>query len=297
MEEFVSLTFFEVLRGHLLREQRRVFSAWYAQQIWAAATDSLSPKERRWHRAPNTHTTGRTLARFQSEGKIIGTDESPSVFILQDASLSTVPPSAYELLSALHPNSVLTYESALLSHELTLRFTNQIRCSWDPTSTFTTSEADARYDTSPPRQRPTTLRGQPISWHRESAERLNYSERLNIQGVRLQVATIERTLVDGLVRPQWCGGPAEVFQAWQTGFDFIEVEAVEKYATLINNKVLYQRTGFILETLGYRSATLDKWARNAKPGGSAVLVPGLPWTKHRDERWKLGINFQHGLSE
>lgn len=292
----MSATFFEVLREHLLQEKRRVFSAWYAQQVWTDATHALPAEQRRWHKAPNTDATGRTLARFQAEGKIMSIEGYPSVYLLKDASLPTAAPTAHELLRALHPNAVLTYESAIRIHQLTLRFTHQIHCSWDPENIYCASETDSRYNRLPPRQRPKLLCGQPIQWHRESAERLQFSERLDVDGVWMRVATMERTLVDGLANPRWCGGPAEVFRAWQQAFDFIDPLQIEQYATLLGSKVLYQRLGFVLETLGYQSETLDAWAENAQPGGSAILIPGRSWTPDRDERWKLGINFQHGLS-
>lgn len=291
----VSLTFFEALRQQLLSEQRRVFSSWYAQQQWALATASLPDDARRWKKAPDAVRTGNLLARFRNEGRIVATEHSPSIYVLQDPSLPSNEPTAHELLSAIHPNAVLSYESALRAHQLTLRFTNRIHCSWDPTDTFRAPNLVHDIDLSPPRQRPLTLGGQPISWHKETPARLAFSERLDIQGVWILVATIERTLVDGLARPAWCGGPAEVFQAWNEAFDIIDPEAVETYTQLIDNRILFQRVGFVLETLGHRSATLDEWARGATPGGSAILVPSLPWTDERDERWKLGVNFAHGL--
>lgn len=290
-----SLTFFEALRQQLLSERRRVFSSWYAQQQWAIATASLPKEARRWQKAPDTVRTGNLLARFQSEKRIAATEHSPSIYVLQDPSLPSSKPTAHELLSAIHPNAVLSYESALRAHQLTLRFTNQIHCSWDARDSFRAPDIVHDIDSSPPRQRPRMLGGQPISWHREVSERLAFSERLDVQGVWILVATIERTLVDGLARPQWCGGPAEVFQAWKEAFDIIDPDAVEAYTQLIDNNVLYQRVGFILETLGHHSPLLDQWAQNATPGGSAILVPSLPWTDKRDDRWKLGLNFEHGL--
>lgn len=290
-----SLTFFEALRQQLLSERRRVFSSWYAQQQWAHSTASLPDDARRWKKAPDAVRTENLLARFRNEGRIVATEHSPSIYVLQDPSLPSSEPTAHELLSAIHPNSVLSYESALRAHQLTLRFTNQIHCSWDTKDIFRASNVDHNVDLSPPRQRPRTLGGQPISWHKEPPERLAFSERLDIQGVWMLVASIERTLVDGLARPSWCGGPAEVFQAWKEAFDIIDPDAVEAYTQLIDNNILYQRVGFVLETLGHRSSLLAQWAQNATPGGSAILVPSLPWTDKRDDRWKLGLNFEHGL--
>lgn len=291
----VALTYFEALRQQLLREQRRVFSSWYAQQQWAIATTSLPSDARRWKSAPDAVRTGKLLARFAREGRIVATDHSPSVFVLQDASLSSIEPTAHELLNTIHPNAVLSYESAFRAHQLTLRFTHQIHCSWDASGIFQAPDNPQSIDLSPPRQRPSTLNEQPISWHKENPARLAFSERLDVDGVWMLVATIERTLVDGLARPQWCGGPAEVFQAWNEAIDIIDPSAVEAYTQLIDSKVLYQRVGFVLETLGHQSPLLDQWAQHASPGGSAILVPSLPWSDKRDERWKLGINFEHGL--
>lgn len=291
-----SLTFFEALRQQLLSERRRVFSSWYAQQQWAIATATLPKSARRWRKAPDSVRTGALLARFRREKRIIATEQSPSIYVLQDPSLPTSEPTAHELLSAIHPDSILSYESAVRVHQLTLRFTNQIHCSWDASGTFQASNIAHDIALSPPRQRARALGGQPISWHKETPTRLAFSERLDVQGVWMLVATIERTLVDGLARPQWCGGPAEVFQAWKEAFDIISPEAVEAYTELIDNKVLYQRVGFVLETLGHHSPLLDQWAQTATPGGSAILVPSLPWMDRRNERWKLGLNFEHGLT-
>src|SRR5690625_2757628 len=114
----VSLTYFEALRQQLLSEQRRVFSSWYAPQQWALATASLPDDARRWKKAPDAVRTGNLLARFRNEGRIVATEHSPSIYVLQDPSLPSNEPTAHELLSAIHPNAVLSYESALRAHQL-----------------------------------------------------------------------------------------------------------------------------------------------------------------------------------
>src|SRR5690625_7459203 len=53
-----------------------------------------------------------------SSDLIVATEHSPSIYVLQDPSLPSNEPTAHELLSAIHPNAVLSYESALRAHQL-----------------------------------------------------------------------------------------------------------------------------------------------------------------------------------
>ena len=71
-----------------------------------------------------------------------------------------------------------------------------------------------------------------IHWHRLVGNRIFGTFEYDYHGYPVRVTTPERTLLDCLLHPDWCGG-------------FVNV--------------LRQRTGFLMEELGLRHPALDLW--------------------------------------
>lgn len=62
------------------------------------------------------------------------------------------------------------------------------------------------------------------------------------------VTDLERTLIDGLVRPQYCGGFFEVIHAFEQAFDRVDYIKLLNYAERFG-KGTQKRLGWVLETL------------------------------------------------
>lgn len=70
---------------------------------------------------------------------------------------------------------------------------------------------------------------------------------VNREGVKVQVTTLERTIVDVLHRPLLGGGLEEVWQSLE-GITYLNIDQVVEYALLLNHHVTAAKVGFFLET-------------------------------------------------
>jgi predicted transcriptional regulator of viral defense system len=114
---------------------------------------------------------------------------------------------------------------------------------------------------------------------------------LPIDDVNVKTFSLERVLVDGLRTPKYCGGLNEVFRAWVRAINQINmnkiVDCVERYDITI----LYQRVGFVAETLGLTHPNFQKWKENKAPrGGSRLLNPDNEYESQFSEEWNISIN-------
>lgn len=106
----------------------------------------------------------------------------------------------------------------------------------------------------------------------------------------LRVATLGRTFLDMLRRPELCGGMPHVLDAYTSyGRD---------HAPLIINELGRRgksidrvRAGYILEELcNVTDPRLDAWLADVQRGGSRKLDPQAEYAPTFSERWQLSIN-------
>lgn len=117
-------------------------------------------------------------------------------------------------------------------------------------------------------------------------------------GTAVRVASRERTLVEGLRFPADCGGLNEVFRAWSGARDELDLDRVIDAAERFRTGILFQRVGFVLETLGFEHPRLEDWKRlHVQRGGSRVLDPGAPFASEYSATWGLSINHPIDLLE
>lgn len=102
----------------------------------------------------------------------------------------------------------------------------------------------------------------------------------------------EKTLVDCLAYPEYCGGIHEVIKALWKAKGEIDPEKVFAYAEKMGNSVIFKRLGFLLEILELEDfLEIDKLKTNVKKGYSP-LDPLLPKQGYYDSNWNLLINVQ-----
>lgn len=103
---------------------------------------------------------------------------------------------------------------------------------------------------------------------------------------KITVTDLERTLLDGLIHPQYCGGIREVIHAF-TIKEFDAVLLVE-YAKKLGN-TLCKRLGWVLEHTGYTGILLDVLERIPSKGFIKLNASGIdigPYNK----RWMIREN-------
>lgn len=130
-----------------------------------------------------------------------------------------------------------------------------------------------------------------IKTHTTKNEWIFGTEIKEIEGVRVRITSLERTLIDGLKTPKYCGGLNEVFRSWVRALDELDIDQVVNYVEKYDITILYQRVGFVMETLGFNHPNFENWKEQKSPrGGSRVLNPYKEFKNTYDDEWNLSIN-------
>ncbi|PCI91302.1 hypothetical protein COB11_08525 [Candidatus Aerophobetes bacterium] len=85
-------------------------------------------------------------------------------------------------------------------------------------------------------------------------------ENIWIDDAQVQITDPEKTLLDGLISPQYCGDFQEVFHAFKMFGDQINVERIVEYALMLDHATI-KRLGWVLDALGYKNRVISKLLR------------------------------------
>ena len=120
-------------------------------------------------------------------------------------------------------------------------------------------------------------------------------------GVAVRVTDLERTLIDGLRHPKLCGGLSEVFRAWVRALDRPGPPSpgvLVEHAERLDQSIVYQRLGYVMETLGLSHPRLDRWkGEEVIRGGSRLLDADRPYAPEYDEGWGISLNHPTAILE
>jgi len=109
---------------------------------------------------------------------------------------------------------------------------------------------------------------------------------------KVRLSDPERTIIDGLKQPEYCGGLTEVAKGlWMRRQD-LNVDRLVQYAIRMNVGAVLRRLGFLLET--YQMAEmpdLDR-LRNSLTSTYVRLDPVLPAEGKRLRRWRIQLNIE-----
>jgi hypothetical protein len=222
-----------------------------------------------------------------------------------------------ELMQAHEPDGVVCYFSALALHGLTTqlpahqhiaRLVRAVNASDAPTATLvpepTAAERSVRASALPtasaePKPVPAlgskafSYQGIPYYTTRREANRvLGVQSRYINEKSRYRVTTLEQTLVDTLHRPNSCGGPAVVFEAWGAAGDQVDGPRLAALVRDIGDAQLARRVGYMLSQF---APALVELVRNVVPASWAAtgrdvipLLAGIPQTSI-DANWAVGV--------
>jgi predicted transcriptional regulator of viral defense system len=106
------------------------------------------------------------------------------------------------------------------------------------------------------------------------------------------VSDLEKTVLDGLKMPAYCGGISEVAKGFWMKRDKIKVAKLIDYAERLNVGAVYRRLGFLLEI--YDAATTDELNRlqSKLTKTYSLLDPTLPKDGRYVSRWRLNLNVE-----
>jgi predicted transcriptional regulator of viral defense system len=105
---------------------------------------------------------------------------------------------------------------------------------------------------------------------------------------RVTITDPERTLIDGLCRPQYCGDFAEVLHAFDVIGNGLDVDRIVEYALRLDAATA-KRLGWVLEKQGIGSARLERLER-LPVKGYRTLDPSGPRKGPCNRRWMIQEN-------
>jgi predicted transcriptional regulator of viral defense system len=175
------------------------------------------------------------------------------LYALSTSVPGVTPAHEFEVAMALVTPAAISHWSALHYHGLTEQA---------PRKVFVLTTTDA----SVPRVRNDTAKrirkGYPVGdtifqFIQVKPERYFGVEKVWIGEARVRVTDPERTLLDGLSMPQYCGDFAEVLHAFEVRGKHLDVESIVQYACQLDTATA-KRLGWILQLQGIDPARLDR---------------------------------------
>jgi len=107
-----------------------------------------------------------------------------------------------------------------------------------------------------------------------------------ISNVRVKISDKEKTIVDCLDKPKYCGGIGEITKAIFFAKEEIDLEKLTDYAIKTGNNAVIKRLGFIIDFLGLDSKNLVSKISDSY----SILDSTKEKTGKYDPKWKLLIN-------
>ena len=109
---------------------------------------------------------------------------------------------------------------------------------------------------------------------------------ISISNVRVNISDKEKTIVDCLDKPKYCGGIGEIVKAIFFAKEEIDLEKLTDHAIKTGNNAVMKRLGFIVDYLG-----LDSTDMECKISDSySILDPTKGKNGRYNSKWKLLIN-------
>jgi predicted transcriptional regulator of viral defense system len=109
---------------------------------------------------------------------------------------------------------------------------------------------------------------------------------------KVSITNLERTFIDALMRPQYCGGFAEVMNALEENIGKINIALIVDYALKMDGATT-KRVGWLLEKFGISSPLLD-CLLSVQIAGYSPLDPTAARSGHCNNRWHIQENLVRG---
>ena len=190
----------------------------------------------------------------------------------------------FEIAMALVDPAAISHWSALHHHGLTEQVPRDVfilttKGTWIPRS----KESKHRQSSGSYEAGDTTYRFVQVK-----RDRFFGTEKVWVGDARVSLTDLERTLLDGLSMPQYCGDFAEVLHAFELGLERLNTERITEYAIRLGTTTA-KRLGWALESQGVTLSKLGELA--ALPTkGYRKLDPTGPRRGPCNSRWMVQEN-------
>lgn len=181
------------------------------------------------------------------------------------------PPHDFEIAMALVTPCAISHWTAMHYHHLTQQTPNTIFAITPSISSIPRSISKKKYHF--------------IKIKKESYFGI---EEVWVGQAQVQMTTPERTLLDGLMAPQYCGDFQEVLHAFKMHYPQINLERIIQYALRLDQSVV-KRLGWILEKLGVENSQLQELL-HLPIKGYRILDPSGPLKGPCCKKWMIQEN-------
>jgi len=107
---------------------------------------------------------------------------------------------------------------------------------------------------------------------------------------KVRVSDLERTVIDGLKQPGYCGGLTEVAKAFWIRHQDMNISRLIEYAVKISVGAVIRRLGFLLELYNIGTPEDKKFLHSCVTETYVRLDPLLPSEGKFLRRWRLQLN-------
>lgn len=107
---------------------------------------------------------------------------------------------------------------------------------------------------------------------------------------KVKVSDIERTIIDCLYRPKYCGGILEIIKGLWIQREKIDFEKLLNYVIKFNKIVVIKRLGYILEILNLKDELYLKYLKERIDNKYYILDPLLTTNETYRNSWKFIAN-------
>ncbi|MFH1750086.1 MAG: type IV toxin-antitoxin system AbiEi family antitoxin [Candidatus Micrarchaeota archaeon] len=112
-----------------------------------------------------------------------------------------------------------------------------------------------------------------------------------IRGNRIAVSDQEKTIVDALDHPEYCGGIVEVAKCLLAASKDVDLKKLVSYAQRLGNSAVFKRLGYLAEALDIAlPETIKKKIRSEIGQGYSYLSPRTKRKGRHVGKWNLIIN-------
>ncbi len=107
---------------------------------------------------------------------------------------------------------------------------------------------------------------------------------------KIHISDLERTLLDGLKQPHYCGGFSEVAKGFSIKHQEIEPQKIIDYAIKLNVGAVNRRLGYIMELYNIGSRIHWEFLQTTLTSTYQLLDPELPTEGRYIAKWRLRLN-------
>jgi predicted transcriptional regulator of viral defense system len=222
------------------------------------------------------------LLYYRRRGKICGIKRGVYATVPPGMHAGSFMPDPYLIASRLTPDALLIHHTALelhgKNHTLFHQYTFQTR--------LRAGQVEFRGMRFLPVQAPKSL----ITAGNADFGSVNFDRR----GLAVRASSLERTMVDILANPRFCGSWEEVWRSLDS-IEFFDTNTIVTYVRLLGNATTAAKVGFYLhqnrKRLMVDSASLEA-LRKMRPKNTCYFDASAKGGGHLDKGWNLIINKQ-----